>query len=380
MIRNIHDDPRFCFRLAHLCLRNQRMPLKLLWSNCEYCYLWVLIMPSYRTFNIVLNVITLVNLLIAIAICVFIFGLVMIFHRRTRSVPILLACHTCLTLLVSSIMLGSMILSSLLGFIHLPSEQQGNPRWCRWRGFLIHGCLCALYDSYMLQATYRLCRVVFYQRKYLHTFSLYVLLVVIETFVGVFSLLPVLIRGDIVYLASEYFCQTPFTNVSAMMYIAVRLFLLPILFIISVYIYLLYHIRRSGQVSISFRHNSQRNRRDLIVIRRLLLTLTILIMLALPSVIFLLIFTLTGHLLSLTYRVGWFSVSFSLVSLAYMLIGLTRPLKKTVQRLFSRWPSGEKRFDSHRLCVRVLKEGGRENSSRQLCLIIKGVDHLLIIV
>jgi hypothetical protein len=293
-------------------------------------------MPSYRTFNIVLNVITLVNLVTAISTCVFIFGLVLIFHRQTRSVPVLLACHTCLTLLVSSIMLGSMILSSLLGFIHLPSEQQGNPRWCQWRGFLIHGCLCALYDSYMLQATYRLCRVVFYQRKYLHAFPLYMLLAFIETFVAVLSMLPVLIRDDIVYLASEYFCQTPFTNVSAMMYIALRLFLLPILFIICVYIYLLHHIRRSGPDPISFRHHSQQNRRDLIVIRRLVLTLTILIMLALPSVIFLLIFTLTGHLLALTYRVGWLSVSFSLVFLAYMLIGLTRPLKKTVQRLCSR--------------------------------------------
>ena len=296
----------------------------------------MLIMPSYRILNIVLNVITLVNSLVAISLCLFIFVLVIVFHRRTRSVPVLLAGHTCLTLLVSSIMLGSMVFSSLLGYLDLPQEQQGNARWCRWRGFLIHGCLCAVYDSYTLQATYRLCRVVFYQRKYLHTFPLYVFLVCLEILFGVFSMLPVLIRNDIVYLASEYFCQTPLTNLPAMMYISLRLYVFPILFIIFVYVYLLHYIRRSNQLSASFRGHAQQNRRDLIILRRLFLTLAVLIMLDLPSLIFLLVFSLTGHLSPFTYRVGWLSVSLSLIVLAYMLIGLTRPLKKTVQGLFTR--------------------------------------------
>jgi Na+/H+ antiporter NhaC len=149
-----------------------------------------------------------------------------------------------------------------------------------------------------------------------------------------------------VYLSSEYYCQTPFTNIPAITYIALRLFLLPILFIALVYVYLLRHVRQSNSLSTTMNDNhhhhrkrSKQNKRDLIVIKRLLLMLSVLILLGLPSIIFLSIFMITGHLISLTYRIGWLSVSFSLVFLAYMLIRLTNPLKKTVRRIFSRNPN-----------------------------------------
>jgi hypothetical protein len=293
-------------------------------------------MNSWSIINIVLNLITLINSITTIIICVFILLLVTIFHRKSRSVPLLLACHTCLTLLISSFILSSMITSSLLGFLNTPIQQHGNTKWCHWRGFLIHGVLCILYDSYILQAIYRFFRVVFHQHKRLHTFSLYCFLILIESLFGIISISPILIRGDVVYLSSEYYCQTPFTNIPAIMYLALRLFLVPILLITMAYLCLLHHIHRIDLLSTNYHRRSKQNRRNLVIIRRLLLMLSILILLGLPSVIFLFILIFTGHLVSITYRVGWLSVSFSLVFLAYMLIQLTRPLRKTVRRVFCR--------------------------------------------
>jgi hypothetical protein len=179
---------------------------------------------------------------------------------------------------------------------------------------------------------------VFYRRKTLHSFPLYLLLVPIESLFGVVSISPVLLRGDVIYLPSEYYCQTPFTNIPAISYIAVRLFLLPLLFITLVYIYLLRHVRQSNSLSRTpsdtYIKRSRQDKRDLVVIRRLLLMLSVLILLGLPSVIFLTILMITGYLIPVTYRIGWLSVSCSLVFLAYMLIQLTSPLRKTVRRLF----------------------------------------------
>jgi hypothetical protein len=237
-------------------------------------------------------------------------------------------------------MLASMATTSLLGFVGIVLEQHGETNWCRWRGFLIHGFLCALYDSYILQAGYRLCRVVFYRHKRLHSFPLYLLLVPIESLFSVVSISPVLLRGDVIYLSTEYYCQTPFTNIPAISYIALRLFLLPLLFITLVYVRLLKHVRKANSLSMTMneknRRRSKQDTRDLIVIRRLLVMLGVLILLGLPSVIFLSILIVTGHLIAVAYRIGWLSVSFSLVFLAYMLIQLTHPLKKTVKRLFGR--------------------------------------------
>ncbi|CAF3662984.1 unnamed protein product [Rotaria sordida] len=289
-------------------------------------------MNLWSIINIVLNFITLINSISSTIICLLIFLLVIIFHRQTLTVPLLLACHTCLTLLISSIMLASMATSSLFGFFGIVMQQHGNTKWCHWRGFLIHAVLCVLYDSYILQATYRLFRVVFYRQRILHNFLLYCVIIFIASLFGLISISPVIIRGDIIYLSSEYYCQTPFTNISAIMYIAIRLFLLPILLIAIIYIFLLNHIRQTRFLCNNYHRRSKHNRRNLIVIRRLLLMLTFLISLGFPSMIFLIILIFTGHLVLLTYRVGWLFVSFSLIFLSYMLIQLTRPLKKTMRK------------------------------------------------
>ena len=170
--------------------------------------------------NIILNFITLINSIVTTVICLLILLLIIIYHRQSHSVPLLLACHTCITLLTTSLILASMITSSLFGFMRVTLEEHGNTKWCRWRGFLIHGMLCVLYDSYVLQAIYRLCRVVFYRRKCLHSFPLYCLLLIIESIFGIISISPVLIRNDVIYLQSEYYCQTPFTNIPAIGYLA----------------------------------------------------------------------------------------------------------------------------------------------------------------
>jgi hypothetical protein len=291
-------------------------------------------MNLWSIINIILNLITLINSILTIIICLFILLIIIIFHRQSRSVLLLLACHTCLILLISSFLLASMVTSSLFGFLSIILEQHGNTKWCLWRGFLIHGVLCVLYDSYILQAIYRLCRVVFYRYKCLHTFSLYCFIIFIESLFGIISISLVFIRGHVIYLSTEYYCQTPFTNIPAIMYVAFRIFFLPILVIAIIYMCLLNHVRQKNFSSNICRRRSKHNRRNLIVIRRILLMLTILILLGLPSIIFLIIFIFTGYLIPITYRVGWLSVSFSLVFLAYMLIKLTRPLRKTARKFF----------------------------------------------
>ncbi|CAF0872462.1 unnamed protein product [Adineta ricciae] len=248
-------------------------------------------------------------------------------------------------------MLASMANASLLGFLGISLEEHQPTIWCRWRGFFIHGFLCALYDSYILQAAYRLCRVVFYRRKHLHSFPLYLLLVPIESIFGIVCISPVLVRNDVIYLSSEFYCQTPFTNIPAIGYVAIRLFFLPLLFIASFYIFLLRHIRNmtsSPAMTGYYRRRAKQNTRDLIVIRRLLLMLGVLILLGLPSMVFLGIFLFTGHLVPVTYRIGWLSVSISLVFLAYMIIQLTNPLRKTVRRIFQRSPASPNRSKSSR--------------------------------
>jgi hypothetical protein len=294
-------------------------------------------MDSWTIINIVLNVITIVNSFFTVIVSIGILLIIMIFHRQTRSVPILLASYTCLTILLSATMLTSMTMSSLFGFIGIYLYEYGNTVWCRWCGFFIHGFLCALYDSYGLQAIFRCFRVVFPRRKILHSFKLYYVIIPFEMIFAIICISPVLFLNDVIYLPSEFYCQTPLTNLPAILYVALRLYGFPLFILFGIYWYLVRYIRRTTPLAetVDARRRARNNARDLIVIKKLLIIVILLVLLGLPAIIFLIMFILTGHLPSITYRIAWLSVSLSLIFLAFMLVKYTIPLRDTVKRLIN---------------------------------------------
>jgi hypothetical protein len=87
--------------------------------------------------------------------------------------------------------------------------------------------------------------------------------------------------------------------------------------------------------TVDARRRARNNARDLIVIKKLLIIVILLVLLGLPAIIFLIMFILTGHLPSITYRIAWLSVSLSLIFLAFMLVKYTIPLRDTVKRLIN---------------------------------------------
>ncbi len=294
-------------------------------------------MNSWTIINIVLNIITLFNTIFTVIFSLGILLIIIIFHRQRRSIPILLTGHTCLAILLSAIMLASMSISSLFGYIGIYLQEQDDTIWCYWRGFFIHGFLCSLYDAFGLQALFRFFRVLFYRHKILHTFKLYCIII---PFLMIFSLMcisPVLFWNDVVYLPLEFYCQTPFTNLRAILYIAARLYGFPLIILFGTYWYLLKYVRQTSLLAITnnARHRAQNNLRDLIVIKRLLIILILLVLLGLPAMIFLFMFIFTGYLIPVTYRISWLSVSFSLVFLTFVLVKYTNPLRMTVQRLIN---------------------------------------------
>jgi hypothetical protein len=234
-------------------------------------------------------------------------------------------------------MIASASISSLFGYIGLDLDENNDTIWCRWRGFLIFGFLCAVYDAFGLQAMFRIFRVVFYRRKVLHSFKFYCIIIPFQMIFAVMCTSPLLFLNTIVYLPLDFYCQTSFTNLPASLYIAARLYGFPLIILFGTYWYLLRYLRRTSLLAVTndARRRAQNNARDLIVIKRLLIIVTLLVLIGLPGMIFLLMFIFTGYLFSLIYRIVWLSVSFSLVFLTFMLIKYTNPLRMTVQRLIN---------------------------------------------
>lgn len=294
-------------------------------------------MDSWTIINIFLNLITILNSLSAAIVSLATIIILIIYHHRSRSVPLLIAGYTSLAILLSAIMLGSMGIASLCGFLGIHLEEHGNTPWCLWRGYLVHGFCCALYDAYGLQAIFRFFRIVFHRRKILHNFYLYRIIIPIEMTTAVIFISPVLIWKIVTYLPSEFYCQTPFVDLPAILYVAGRLYGFPLGILFGTYWYLLRYVRRTTPLADTddARRRVRNNARDVIVIRKLLITIIILVFLGLPSIIFLILFICTGNLLAITYRIGWCSVSFSLVFLIMTLIKYTIPLRDTIKKLIN---------------------------------------------
>jgi len=79
---------------------------------------------------------------------------------------------------------------------------------------------------------------------------------------------PVLFWNKVIYLPSEFFCQTPFTDLPAILYVAGRLYGFPLISLCAMYWYLVRCVRRISPLTetADVRRRYQNNARDMIVI------------------------------------------------------------------------------------------------------------------
>ena len=289
------------------------------------------VLTALTSFNSILSALTSVGVLL----------LIIRYHRHTKSVPILLAAYTSMAILFISILLANIALSSLFGFLNIRLPHHGNTVWCRWCTYLFRSALCALFDSYVLQAIFRTFRVILYQKKYLHSFSLYVSLLPCSMIFSLLTVSPLLVRGDISYLSEAYYCDVSVSNLPMFGYFVTRLYFIPLSFIFIIYIFLLRYVHRINRLTVAgrtARYRLKDNNRDLIILKRILITLLVLTFFGIPGLCVLAYFYITGRLFALVYHLTWTCVSLGTFVLCYLLVMFTKPLRDTAKSLVQHLP------------------------------------------
>ncbi|CAF0980662.1 unnamed protein product [Didymodactylos carnosus] len=271
---------------------------------------------SLLWFKTLINLSTLFGIIIAIIVSLFTILLVVVSYCRRRynaqnSVSMLLTCNTCLTVFCSCLMLFYMNFASISGDWHL-SSLYFFQQWCIGRGYLLFVFINAIYLSYCLQAFFRLCRIAFYKCKYLQMFRNYLLFILVQWSLSFLLILPMRIRRFIVYLPNEFYCQVPMTNLKAIVFSILGVYFIPLCLICIIYIWIIVYIRRQSIIHI----RRQQNIRDSRILKRICFIISILLALGIPSIIFVILFTITVRLHSMAYRIGWFTISLSLVFIA----------------------------------------------------------------
>ncbi len=252
-------------------------------------------------------------------------------RRELRDVALLLTAHTCVSAFLVCVTSCVMVSSNLFsGFL------LNNMKFCYAWGLFYDIFECSIYYSYCLQAIYRLCRIVFYKKKFLVSHSLYVILIMGQWLLILILLLPPIFVNWYTRLSTENYCLIPYTYIGPETYHILLLYLIPLLCLTTIYIWITRYMRSVTRTPTLMIAAAQRvrNQRDLTVIKRILMLISILIVLRFPTIIFMIYGAINGSLYPLTYGIVGLITSMCLILIGIITINITSQLRKQVLNIF----------------------------------------------
>jgi len=257
-------------------------------------------------------------------ICITMIILISIRIRPLKSnVAILLTSNTYFNaLLLSSIML-LMYSYNLQGNLSVSMPYGG--RWCQIRTYVTHVCFCAFYYSFVLQATFRLFRIIFYKHKILQSFNVFLLAIIIQWILSFLFILPHLLLNDFQYLSDEYNCWIDFQNIRGLIMAMITLYSNPLSIIFTIYTQIIRYTRRAVHFQ-QKRHKS--NKRDLIILKRIVILAFIIVGIGLPTVIIVLIDMITKYVIPFAYHIQGLSISLGVLVGSVSLVFITPQIQQ----------------------------------------------------
>ncbi|CAF1219203.1 unnamed protein product [Didymodactylos carnosus] len=208
-----------------------------------------------------------------------------------------------------------------------------NNQWCTIIAYFCFSFISVVYYTYCLQAFYRLIRVVFYKKKFLKSYSIYVFLCILTWLIGFLVILPLLTLNTIEYLPNDYYCHLPFHNFPVITYGFLIIYILPICLVSIIYRWIVVSVRRPLLNKPIIR---LQNMRDFKIVKKIYLNISSVILSAFIGLIFLIISWLTGHLNSMTYCLGWLCASFSFLFQSLIVIYSTPQLENICKQFMTR--------------------------------------------
>jgi hypothetical protein len=169
---------------------------------------------------------------------------------------------------------------------------------------------------------------VYSQYRWLQFFPLYIILPFIQLILAFIIFYPLVVRRDIIYLPREYFCSFKFSNLRAGLWIFINAYGIPFVLLLLMYIRIMIHIRQ--QPNNQTMTVKRRQRRDLVLIRRILITVSLLLTVGIPGMILMARMFITGEEHPLSHRISEVPVGLSIAILSVALIFSVPQLKSIV--------------------------------------------------
>jgi hypothetical protein len=152
----------------------------------------------------------------------------------------------------------------------------------------------------------------------------------IQIIAGSVAVCPILIWHDIVYIPSDHYCFTVFTQIRGILWLLCTCYGLPVIFLVIIYIRITLFIRnQSNNLALALKRRQQR---DLLAIRRIFINVGLLLAVGIPVMVVILMALITGVEHPLSHRITWIGGEVSFALLSIEMIFTTPQLKNIVIR------------------------------------------------
>ena len=233
------------------------------------------------------------------------------------NVPIILTCNTYIALIGASFM-------TLLILVLAINEDRdtsiaARDYYCQIRSYVNYTFICAFYYSCVLQASFRLCRVVFPKRKALQSRGMCWLAIIGQWTLASAYIFVYLLLADFGYQPEIRSCWLSFTNIRALGIAMAFVYGVPLLIMALIYSRLIRYIRRTAHMQ-QLRQSS--NKRDVLVVKRIIILVLIAMGIGIPTGCLLIAYMISGYKTPLAYHIQALSLTIGLVvesvALGYM--------------------------------------------------------------
>jgi hypothetical protein len=176
---------------------------------------------------------------------------------------------------------------------------------------------------------FRLFRVVFPKHKILQSSGIFLVAILVQWFIPIFYILAYLLLGDFQYQPDIGSCWLSFKNITALSIAMAFVYGTPLIIMSVIYACIIRYIRQTVQIQ---QIRQQANKRDLLIVKRMIMLVLIAMGIGIPTGVLLIIYMITNYLISLAYHIQALSLTTGLI-LESVALGFITP---QVREIFKR--------------------------------------------
>ena len=224
--------------------------------------------------------ISLIFVLIAVIISIFILIVVWQTKPRLHTINHLLMCNTALATVFYCVTMKVNFAYVLFG------QWDTSDLSCRFRAYFAYSGIAGVIYSYLIQAISRLFfSVLSNKHRRLTSFKTHYILIICQWLMVFLATSPSVLTNDI-HFVPHAFCWVPLEHAMHLAYTAFAYYILPVAVIVTIYTYIYVQIRKVRGNATAVSQNSQK--RELELLRRIIILLGIYLTSGIPTILFML--------------------------------------------------------------------------------------------